>query len=162
MGDPAVEVTLRDVRADDLPIFFEQERDVVACRMAAFTAENPDDRAAFEAHWNRLLANAAIIKQTVLADGAVAGYVASFSREGQPEVCYWLGREHWGRGVATAALRELLGRLPARPMYARVAKDNLPSLRVLEKCGFAVCGEGWYFAHARGREVEEFVLKLEA
>ena len=49
-----------------------------------------------------------------------------------------------------------------RPMYARVVKDNIASLRVLEKCGFTICGEGKGFAYARGEEVEEFILRLKA
>lgn len=156
------EVALRDVVAADLSFFFEFERDVEACRQAAFTAEDPEDRAAFDAHWDRILANPKIAKQTVLAGGRVAGYVASFEREGEPEVCYWLGREFWNRGVATRALGDFLPRLPARPMYARVAKDNLASLRVLQKCGFVICGEGRYFSNSRGVETEESILKLEA
>jgi hypothetical protein len=33
---------------------------------------------------------------------------------------------------------------------------------VLEKCGFAICGEDQGFANARGVEVEEFILVLGA
>lgn len=159
---PVPDVLLRDVLPTDLPRFFEFERDPVACRRAAFTAEDPEDRAAFDAHWTRILGNPAIAKQTVVADGEVAGYVASFAREGQPEVCYWVDRAVWNRGVATRALEALLARVPARPMYARVAKDNGASLRVLEKCGFVVCGEGTYFSNSRGAEVPELILRREA
>ena len=66
------------------------------------------------------------------------------------------------KGVATGALSEFLGHVQVRPMYARVVKDNIASLRVLEKCGFTICGEGKGFAYARGEEVEEFILRLEA
>jgi RimJ/RimL family protein N-acetyltransferase len=48
------------------------------------------------------------------------------------------------------------------PIYARVVKDNIASLRVLEKCGFDICGESKGFADARGQEFEEFILRLEA
>ncbi|MDX6482371.1 MAG: hypothetical protein QOE95_142, partial [Gaiellaceae bacterium] len=40
------------------------------------------------------------------------------------------------------------------------AKDNVASLRVLEKCGFKIVGEGKGFSNARGEEVEEFLLEL--
>ena len=66
------------------------------------------------------------------------------------------------KGVATRALSEFLGHVQVRPMYARVVKDNIASLRVLEKCGFTICGEGKGFAYARGEEVEEFILRLKA
>lgn len=54
------------------------------------------------------------------------------------EVGYWVARELWGGGIATAALAGLLLVETRRPLYAGVAG----SLRVLEKCGFAVCGDG--------------------
>jgi RimJ/RimL family protein N-acetyltransferase len=92
----------------------------------------------------------------------VAGYVASFQRLGIPEVCYWIGREYWGKGLATRALAELLGQVTVRPLYARVARDNLASIRVLEKCGFTISGEDRGFSNSRGVEVEEFILSLPA
>ena len=49
-----------------------------------------------------------------------------------------------------------------RPIYARVAKDNVGSRRVLEKCGFQVIGESTGYANARGEEVEELLLELQA
>ena len=46
-------------------------------------------------------------------------------------------------------------------MYARVAKDNLGSQRVLQKCGFVIIGEDKGFANARAQEIEELLLVLE-
>ena len=43
---------------------------------------------------------------------------------------------------------------------ARAAKDNVASLRVLEKRGFTICGNDKAFANARGEEVEEAILEL--
>ena len=51
---------------------------------------------------------------------------------------YWVGREHWGRGIATAALDAFLGLIDDRPLYAIVAVHNKGSIRVLEKCGFEI------------------------
>src|SRR4029453_1988037 len=75
---------------------------------------------------------------------------------------YWIGREFWGRGIATQALAVLLSAVKTRPLYARAAKDNVASLRVLEKCGFTIAGYERGFANARGEEVEEVVLELRA
>lgn len=74
---------------------------------------------------------------------------------------YWLGREYWGRGFATVALHELLRMVAQRPMYARAAKDNVASIRVLEKCGFQLCGEERAFANARNGEIDEVVMRLD-
>ena len=153
-------VMLREVSAADLPIFFEQQLDAEAIVMAAFTAADPSDRDAFTAHWARILADPSTINRTIVCDGEVAGHVACFEQEGQREVTYWLGRQHWGRGLATRALAALLELVPERPLYARAVKDNRASLRVLEKCGFTIAGEDRGYANGRGAEVEEWILIL--
>jgi RimJ/RimL family protein N-acetyltransferase len=43
----------------------------------------------------------------------------------------------------------------ARPLYARVVKSNVASIRVLEKCGFVKVGE-----HAGDNGMEELLLEL--
>jgi RimJ/RimL family protein N-acetyltransferase len=42
------DVALRPIDEADLDALFDQMRDPESVRMAAFTAENPDDRAAFD------------------------------------------------------------------------------------------------------------------
>ena len=158
------DVLLRDVTEGALPIFFEQQRDPAANRMAAFTAEDPADRAAFMAKWAKILGDDSITKRTILFDGQVAGTVSTFVApwSGKLEVTYWIGREFWGKGIATKALAVLLSAVKTRPLYARAAKDNIASLRVLEKCGFMIAGYERGFANARGEEVDEVVLDLRA
>ena len=90
------------------------------------------------------------------------GTIASFDLEGEREITYWVGREDWGRGIATRALQEFLQLETTRPLYGRAASDNAASIRVLTKCGFLVVGEGRGFAHARGEETDEVVLRLDA
>ncbi|MHC0432660.1 GNAT family N-acetyltransferase [Streptomyces sp. O3] len=152
-------VTLRPVHDSDLPVFFRQMNDPEANRVAAFTAEDPSDRARFDAHWARVRASGDIVR-TVLADGDVVGHAAVYGPPDKREVTYWIDRPHWGRGLATAALRALLELAPERPLYARAAADNAGSLRVLEKCGFVVTGRDRGFAHARGEETDEALLTL--
>ena len=154
------DLLLRDVIEDDLPIFFEQQLNSDANYMAAFTAKNPADRDAFTAHWNKNLGDATTTNKTILFAGRVVGHIASFERFGKPEVSYWIGKEYWGKGLATRALSEFLRYVRERPIYGRVAKDNIASIRVLEKCGFEISGQDKGFSHARGREVEEYILEL--
>ena len=152
---------LRDVVEDDLPIFFEYQLDPDANYMAAFTAREPSNREAFTAHWNKIMADATNIIKTIVCDGQVVGSVSSYEDAGKPEVTYWIGKAYWGKGIATRALSDFLAHgNRTRPMYARVAKDNLGSRRVLEKCGFKIVGESKGFANARGEEIEELVLEL--
>jgi RimJ/RimL family protein N-acetyltransferase len=154
-------LVLRNVVNDDLPIFFEYQLDPEANYMAAFTAKDPTNQETFMAHWHKILANEENIIKTIIFNGRVVGSVSSYEEEGKPEVTYWLGKEYWGKGIATWALKEFLAHHnQTRPIYARVAKDNLGSRRVLEKCGFKIVGESKGFANARGQEIEEFLLDL--
>lgn len=154
---------LRDVAESDLPIFFEQQLDPGANRMAAFTAKEPTDREAFDARWRKILGDAKVLLKTIVFGGNVVGYIGKFEeRAGKPEVTYWIGREYWGKGIATKALSEFLRQLRLRPIYARAARDNATSLRVLEKCGFRITGYEKGFANARGEEIEEANLELGA
>ena len=154
------DIHLREVHSPDVIAFFEHQLDPVARQMAAFTATNPADWEAFRSRWDKILADDSIVARTIVCDGKVAGNIVSFERYGEREVGYWLGREFWGRGVATAALAAFLEDLATRPLYARVVKDNVASRRVLEKCGFEIHSEARGFANARGEEVEEYVLRL--
>jgi RimJ/RimL family protein N-acetyltransferase len=156
------DILLRDVLEDDLPVFFEQQLDPDANYMAAFTTKDPADREAFTAHWTKILGDETITIKTILFKRHVAGHILSHAWFGEPEVSYWIGKEYWGKGIATAALSEFLGQVKARPLYARAAKDNIASVRVLEKCGFTITGEDKGFSNARGEEVEEFILRLGA
>lgn len=159
---PSATLTLREVEDADLDVFFAQQLDPEANWLAAFTAPNPTDRAAFDAHWARIRRNATVLNRTIVVDGQVVGSVASYAEAGRTEVSYWLGREAWGRGYATRALAEFLKVQAIRPLYARVAHDNLASQRVLARNGFVVIGEERGYANARGAEITEHVLRREA
>ena len=153
------DVRLRDVVEDDPPIFFAHQLDPVANDMAAFTAKDPADRDAFTAKWTKILGDAAIAK-SILFEGRVAGSLLCFEHFGKRSVSYWIGKEYWGKGIATKALSEFLAQATARPLYARVAKDNIASIRVLQKCGFTIYGEDKGYANARRAVVEEYLLQL--
>lgn len=131
-------VRLREVSDEDLPIFYEHQLDPVAVAMADFPSR---DRDAFFAHWAKIRTNPKGIHRTIEADGVVAGNVVSWEGEEGRLVGYWIAREQWGRGIATAALRALLDEVTERPLHAFVATDNVGSIRVLEKCGFVRSGE---------------------
>src|SRR5207237_911570 len=122
-------VTLREVTQEDLPIFFEHQLDAEATRMAAFPSR---DRDAFMAHWARIMSNETGILNTILADDTVAGNVVYWEAAGEPNIGYWLGRTHWGKGIASAAVAQFLTKIEARPVYAHVAKHNFASIRVLQ------------------------------
>lgn len=101
--------------------------------MANFEAR---DRDAFMAHWAKTLREDSVVVRTIEVEGRVAGNIVSWEHDGERDVGYWIGHDHWGKGVATAALTAFLVELDTRPLHAHVAAHNIGSIRVLEKCGF--------------------------
>lgn len=153
-------VELRPIEESDMDALFEQMRDPESVRMAAFTAEDPDDREAFDAHMAKILSRPDVTNRAIICDGRLVGSIASFVMDGRREVTYWIARAEWGRRIASRALALLLELVPDRPVYGRAASDNAGSLRVLEKAGFQVVGTDVGYASARGEEIEETILRL--
>jgi RimJ/RimL family protein N-acetyltransferase len=131
--DESYGVRLRAVEISDLDVLYEHQTDPEAAAMAAVPAR---DREQFDARWAKILLDDAAVARTILADGVVAGVLNSWPAEGQRMVGYWIGREQWGRAVATRALGQFVNEMPDRPLYAHVAAHNIGSIRVLQKCGF--------------------------
>jgi RimJ/RimL family protein N-acetyltransferase len=117
--------------------------------MAGFPAR---EREAHDAHWAKIRADPDNYMRTVEADGTVAGNVLSWHGDEGRLIGYWIGREFWGKGVATAAVSAMLDEIDERPLIAFVAPQNVGSIRVLEKCGFVRVGE----------DEEGFVFRLDA
>lgn len=76
--------------------------------------------------------------------GQAVGGVGAIAGEGifcaTAQFGYWLGEDHWGRGIATAAARALAERIGREGLFARLEAQvfewNPASMRVLEKAGF--------------------------
>jgi RimJ/RimL family protein N-acetyltransferase len=154
------EVALRPVNDSDLDALFDQMRDPESVRMAAFTAKDPDDRTAFDAHMAKVRTSPDVTNRVITLDGRLVGSIASFVMEGDTEVTYWVDRSFWGQGIASRALALLLEEVHVRPLFARVASDNVGSLKVLQKAGFAIRGTETSFANGRSTEIEEAILCL--
>lgn len=154
-------IALRPVEDADLDALFDQMRDPEAVAMAAFTVEDPDDRQAFDAHMARVRNSPDITHRAITCDGRLVGSIGSFASGDETEVTYWIDRPAWGRGIATQALELMLRLVPARPVHARAASDNIASLKVLQKAGFRIIGTEISYAAGRKREIQEIILRLE-
>jgi RimJ/RimL family protein N-acetyltransferase len=136
---PLPNIILRNVIESDLPILFQQQADTKAAAMAGFPSR---DKGPFMVHWEGILKNKTVIARTILFKGKLAGHIICWKQEYEQTVGYWLGREFWGKGIASRALAEFLKEMKIRPLYAHVALNNIASKRVLEKCGFEILDEG--------------------
>jgi RimJ/RimL family protein N-acetyltransferase len=83
----------------------------------------------------------------------------------EPFIGYWLGRPHWGQGLATEAVRALIDAYfaytPQEHLTASVRVVNPASRRVLEKCGFAHQGTGLQAFPAWGGSLPVDHLRLD-
>tara|TARA_R110002072_G_scaffold299691_1_gene475641 strand:+ start:402 stop:902 length:501 start_codon:yes stop_codon:yes gene_type:complete len=158
-------ITLRPIIESDLPIFFEHQQHKPAQLMAAFVHEDPSDRVAFDTHWTRLMKSDMILKQSIEADGQLVGHIMSFDMPNEHdsfdrEITYWIDHHHWNKGIASKALELFLSTETTRPLFGRAAKDNIASIRSMEKCGFVLIAEERGFANPRGEDIDEVVMRL--
>ncbi|RXM50588.1 MULTISPECIES: GNAT family N-acetyltransferase [unclassified Chryseobacterium] len=154
-------ITLRPTVLTDLEILFQIQLDEEANYQAAFTSKDSQNKEAYLAKYTRLLNDPTVNNQTIIVDAVIAGSIAKFVMEGDAEITYWIDKKFWGQGVATTALKNLLTIEKTRPVFGRVASDNLGSQKVLEHCGFIRIGTDKGFANARQTEIEEFIYRLD-
>ena len=133
-----MDISLREVTDADVEIFYEYQRDPIAVVMAAVPSRVKE---AHLQHWASLQADETNITRTILFGDNVAGSIGSWLQDKKRFIGYWIGREHWGKGVATRALTHFVDLLGERPLFAHVARHNVGSIRVLEKCGFEAQSE---------------------
>ena len=155
------QIEIRPTVLADLEFFFRFQLNEEAIFLAAFTSKDPTDKPAYLEKYAKHMADPGINMQTILIGETIIGSIAKFIMHGDAEITYWLDRQHWGKGYATEALRRLLAIETTRPVFGRVAFDNVGSRRVLEKCGFSMIGTDRGFANARQAEIEELIFKLE-
>lgn len=129
--------------------------------MAAFTRADPADRAAFDAHYQRVRSDPENTNQAIEEDGALAGMIASFTVDGDREVTYWIDPARWGRGIASAAVQIFIARETERPLFARAAAHNRGSSKVLLHNGFVQIGEVTSWAAGVGADVVEHIYRLD-
>jgi len=134
--------------------------DKEACYLAAFTSKDSTDKTAYLQKYTKFLNDPTINMQTIIVDNIIAGSIAKFETEGRAEITYWIDKKFWRKGVATKALKHFLTIENSRPLFGRVAFDNLGSQKVLEKCAFTKTGTDKGFANARQAEIEEFVREV--
>jgi len=97
-----------------------------------------------------------------LADALIGGIdvrmnpAGNSQREAGPNLGYWLGRPHWGRGYMSEAARGFLARVFEAGLgdvvYSGAFADNAASLHVQEKLGFERDGETMQYSRPRDGE----------
>ena len=155
-----IEIELKHTNQNDLETLFLFQLDKDANYLAAFTSKNPSDKNAYIEKWTRILSDEKVNIKTILLKKKIVGSIAKFEMDGNAEITYWIGKDFWGKGIASNALKQFLEIEKTRPIFGRIAFDNLGSKKVLESCEFSKIGIEKGFANAREKEIEEFIYEL--
>lgn len=150
-------VRLRPTTPRDLPALFELQSDPASNEMAGTKPRAWD---AYRAVWDGVFADPGARPRVIEQGGAVVGSIGCFRADGRDCVGYWIARDRWGAGLASRALALFLEEETRRPLHATAARDNAPSRRVLEKCGFRLTGlrAGEETDRFVAREIADYVL----
>jgi RimJ/RimL family protein N-acetyltransferase len=103
----------------------------------------------FVAKQQALAASTGVCLYSVLVDGVVAGFAgvqpwpSRWGPTGEPELGWRLGRDHWGKGLATRAATKALG------LAARAGIDRVVSLIQAENQRSLATAEGLGLRHER-------------
>ena len=154
-------IKLRPSVVSDIHNFFDYQLDEEANYLAAFTAKDPTDKAAYLDKYTKLLFNPSVNMQTIVLENRVVGTVTKFEINEEAEIAFWIDKAFWGQGIASNALKTFLEIETKRPIFGHAAFDNFGSQKVLEKCGFVKIATEKGFANARQAEIEEYVYKLD-
>lgn len=91
-----------------------------------------------------------VYKFVVLDGNEVRGTISLYNPDANKqayEIGYFIGKDYWGTGLATEAIKEIvkwgLEELKVKRIFAEVDKKNIASNRALEKAGFKKKNNMW-------------------
>ena len=139
---------LRSYRLDDLERLRRLADDFSVVQWMGLVFPYPYTAEAAKSWIERALAASPPNNLVIEVDGVMAGdigiAVRDGLRQGVGELGYWVGRDYWGRGIVTEAIRLFVnyafGERRLRRLEAHIFAPNVASARVLEKNGFVLEG----------------------
>ncbi|MGG9998926.1 GNAT family N-acetyltransferase [Pseudovibrio ascidiaceicola] len=159
-------LVLREMRAEDLERLCAYLGDFEVSKSLS-SQPHPFLEADGRDYIEQALANntAENVTWAIELDGQYCGGFKAKELQGAASVGYWLGREHWGKGLMSEALCVVLAYLfEDRGLFVvrtGVFKDNPASLRVLSKLGFKITGEAKHVCRAQNNvELDEIQLQV--
>jgi RimJ/RimL family protein N-acetyltransferase len=108
--------------------------------------------------------NPEFITAAIVLDGALIGVIdaiikpaSAIQRERGYSVGYWIGQPYWGRGYMSEAARGFITHvfaiIPDDIIFSGAFAENMASLRIQEKVGFARDGEAMFFSNPHRKDV---------
>lgn len=145
-----MKIALRPREPDDDAQHFAWQSDPAQVATTVPARSRPE----FDAWIARIAADPTVTLRTITADGEVVGTINTFEMGGERFIGYRVANEHWGKGIATEAVRLMVALDASRPIFATVLASNVASEKALRRNGFV---------HARTQDSDdgpEVVLRL--
>ena len=141
-------VVLRELRDSDLEALVTLANNETVSRYLVYTFPYPYTKSDGEWWISTGSKQNGAITRVIEYEGQFVGNVGISPQGGWrnhlAEIGYWVAEEHWHKGLATAALAQMTDygftSLQLQKLYAPVLAPNIASMRVLEKCGYAIEG----------------------
>lgn len=153
-------IELKEFDFSVIPDLFKFHQEPEANQMAAFIRDDYKDYNLFFKRWEQITKNEENTLNLIYCDKTLVGYICAYKLFNEINVGYWLGKEFWGRGIASFALKLFISKFKNKTLFARVAFDNIASIRVLEKCGFSLISEELFYSNFRKIKIKELVYKF--
>ena len=95
-------------------------------------------------NWLKMTSNSDHILLAIEVEGEAAGGIGILYQDNvyrlSAETGYWLGEQHWKKGITSEAIRKLSDYVFENTgivrLYADIFSPNIPSMRTIEKAGF--------------------------
>ncbi len=139
-------VTLRQVREEDAEDFFGQLSVLphTSAWLDSYQAQSLQNaRNAIRSYNNQFQRSKTMLPWAMAdAQDRLIGFLmlSDIQNRSKAELAYWLGRDHWGQGLMTAAVQRVtacaFADLGMHRIYATTHPQNEASQRVLQRAGF--------------------------
>ncbi|MBL0869054.1 MAG: GNAT family N-acetyltransferase [Phycisphaerales bacterium] len=150
-------IQFRPVVRGDLRTLYVMQQDEAGNQLAGTKTRSWE---AFAARWEAVLIDPRVTARAIVVGAEILGAINVIPDESCLWLGYWIDRQYWGRGVASAAVRLMLREVTPRPIFARVATHNPASLRVLKRNGFVEIERQYRAATERFVACEVITLRL--
>lgn len=136
---------LRPWQLTDLPALLRNANDPEIARFMTDTFPHPYSIAAGELFLQRVSGDRPARVMAIEVEGEAAGSIGIFPQQDifrlNAELGYWLARKHWGNGIMTAAVKQMVNYAfmnfsELERIFARPFGSNISSQRVLKNAGF--------------------------
>ena len=163
-------LVLRKIKMEDLSDVHEYASDPIVPRyLLWYPHKTLSFTKAYLKYLQKLYSKGKFYDWGIEFNGKMVGTVGFTSfdfKSNSAEIGYVLGREYWGQGIATEAVREILKfafeTLDLSLICAMFLPENVQSRRVLEKCNFNYSEKKSFLVKEEYRDVEIYSLSKEA